>query len=176
LTSFVEVRGARRTVRAKRAGTGWLITTEGRSYLVDAVRVANRWSLLVRPESDASAAVQTPARSYEVSFDDQGAAGSLIHIGEAAVPLAVITPRDRGRKGQPDDVAGKQSIVTPMAGRVVRVLVKPGDRVVARQGLVVVEAMKMENELRAARAGTVSEVRVTEGTTVDAKVVLIVLE
>jgi biotin carboxyl carrier protein len=58
---------------------------------------------------------------------------------------------------------------------VVKVLVKPGDRVSARQGLVVVEAMKMENELRAARAGRVAEVRVTEGTLVEARAVLLVL-
>jgi biotin carboxyl carrier protein len=62
-----------------------------------------------------------------------------------------------------------------MPGRVVKVLVAPGDAVLARQGLVVVEAMKMENELRAPRAGTVAEVRVREGTPVEANVVLVVI-
>jgi biotin carboxyl carrier protein len=62
-----------------------------------------------------------------------------------------------------------------MPGRVVKVLVAPGDAVAARQGLVVVEAMKMENELRAPRAGRVSEVRVHEGAPVEANTVLIVL-
>jgi biotin carboxyl carrier protein len=56
------------------------------------------------------------------------------------------------------------------------VLVKAGDDVGARQGLVVVEAMKMENELRAPRAGTVAGVRVTEGMSVEANAVLVILE
>ena len=65
--------------------------------------------------------------------------------------------------------------MTPMAGRIVRVLVKPEEAVAARQPLVVVEAMKMENELRAPRAGTVAEVRVVEGASVEANTVLVVL-
>ena len=63
-----------------------------------------------------------------------------------------------------------------MPGKVVRVLVKPGDEVKARQGLVVVEAMKMENELRAARDGRVRDVGVAEGQSVDAGAVLLVVE
>jgi len=66
-------------------------------------------------------------------------------------------------------------IVAPMPGRIVRVLVKPEEAVAARQPLVVVEAMKMENELRAPRAGTVAEVRVAEGASVEANTVLVVL-
>ena len=63
-----------------------------------------------------------------------------------------------------------------MPGKVVRVLVAPGDQVAARQGLVVVEAMKMENELRAVRAGRVASVAVIEGQSVDAGAVLAVVE
>jgi biotin carboxyl carrier protein len=62
-----------------------------------------------------------------------------------------------------------------MPGRIVRVLVKLNETVVARQPLVVVEAMKMENELRAPRGGTVTEVRVSEGSSVEANTVLVVL-
>ena len=60
--------------------------------------------------------------------------------------------------------------------RIVKVLVKAGDRVTAGQGLVVVEAMKMENELRAPHDGTVAAVRVSEGMSVDGRAVLIVVE
>jgi biotin carboxyl carrier protein len=63
-----------------------------------------------------------------------------------------------------------------MPGRVLRVLVKVGDRVTPRQGLVVVEAMKMENELRAPAAGIVSEVRAVEGALVEANAVLVILD
>jgi biotin carboxyl carrier protein len=82
-----------------------------------------------------------------------------------------------GRGGAASDqvASGPRRIVAPMPGRVVKVLVKPGDTVDARQGLVVVEAMKMENELRAPGAGTVTEVKVTEGASVEANSVLVVI-
>ena len=72
--------------------------------------------------------------------------------------------------------AGPQRIGAPMPGKIVRVLVRRGDLVVARQPLVVVEAMKMENELRAARDGTVSEIHVAEGQSVDAGALLVVVQ
>ena len=62
-----------------------------------------------------------------------------------------------------------------MPGRVVRVLVAVGDRVAARQGVVVVEAMKMENELRTPKGGTVKEIGVAVGTTVETGAVLVVI-
>jgi biotin carboxyl carrier protein len=62
-----------------------------------------------------------------------------------------------------------------MPGRVVRVLVAAGDRVTARQGVVVVEAMKMENELRTPRDGTVKQVLVKAGTAVETGAVLVVI-
>ena len=72
--------------------------------------------------------------------------------------------------------AGPQRIVAPMPGKIVRVLVTAGDDVQLRQGLVVVEAMKMENELRAARPGRVREVFVRVGESVEAGTPLVVVE
>jgi biotin carboxyl carrier protein len=63
-----------------------------------------------------------------------------------------------------------------MPGKVVRLLVSKGDTVAARQGVVVVEAMKMENELRAPKAGRVTEVHVREGMAVEAGRILVVVE
>jgi biotin carboxyl carrier protein len=63
-----------------------------------------------------------------------------------------------------------------MPGRIVKVLVKPDETVVARQPLVVIEAMKMENELRAPRAGLVRELHVQEGQTVEAGQPIAVVE
>ena len=63
-----------------------------------------------------------------------------------------------------------------MPGKIVRVLVKTGDAVTARQPVVVVEAMKMENELRASRDGTVAEIQVSEGMSVDAGALLLVIQ
>lgn len=71
--------------------------------------------------------------------------------------------------------AGPSPLVAPMPGLVVRVAVAPGDEVTAGQGLVVMEAMKMENELRSASAGTVRAVHVSPGTAVEKGTVLVEL-
>jgi biotin carboxyl carrier protein len=75
----------------------------------------------------------------------------------------VVVPERGGGDG-----GAAVTVRAPIPGRVVKVLVKGGDAVKAGQTLVVLEAMKMENELRAPRAGTVTEVRAAEGTAVEA--------
>jgi acetyl/propionyl-CoA carboxylase alpha subunit len=72
--------------------------------------------------------------------------------------------------------AGPAPLLAPMPGLIVRVNVKPGDRVAQGQGMVVMEAMKMENELRAAAAGTVKQVHATVGTAVEKGTILIEME
>jgi glutaconyl-CoA/methylmalonyl-CoA decarboxylase subunit gamma len=70
---------------------------------------------------------------------------------------------------------GPTALRAPMPGRVVKILVKPGDRIIVGQPTIVVEAMKMENELRATRAGTVQALRCEEGATVEAGQDLVVI-
>ncbi|MCY7378712.1 MAG: hypothetical protein LH467_05145 [Gemmatimonadaceae bacterium] len=72
--------------------------------------------------------------------------------------------------------SGPAPLIAPMPGMIVRVTVQVGDRVEVGQGLVVMEAMKMENELRATAAGTVTSVLATLGTAVDKGAILVVLE
>jgi biotin carboxyl carrier protein len=72
--------------------------------------------------------------------------------------------------------AGPATVKSPMPGRVVKILVRAGERVPAGHAVVVVEAMKMENELRAPRGGTVREIRCSEGTAVEAGQDLVVIE
>jgi biotin carboxyl carrier protein len=79
------------------------------------------------------------------------------------------------RAGGTFSLEGPQRIDAPMPGKVVRVLVKPGDAVVEGQGLVVVEAMKMENELKSPKAGKVSELLAVEGAAVEAGAKLVVV-
>jgi biotin carboxyl carrier protein len=71
---------------------------------------------------------------------------------------------------------GRQQLVAPMPGKVVRVLLSPGDPVAAGQGVVVVEAMKMQNEIKSPKTGTVVELRVVTGATVNANQVLAIVE
>jgi biotin carboxyl carrier protein len=100
----------------------------------------------------------------------------LVTLGTKTV-TATVNGRRTGRAAESATHAhGEQSVVAPMPGRVVRVLVAAGDEVAARQGVVVVEAMKMENELRSPKAGRVRDVHVSPGTSVEAGRVLIVID
>jgi biotin carboxyl carrier protein len=94
------------------------------------------------------------------------------------VDVPVVVDGQRQSRGRQAHAArpGEQRVKAPMPGRIIRVLVKAGDEVAHRQGLVVIEAMKMENELAAPKAGTVKEVSVTEGTSVEAGRLLVVIE
>ena len=74
------------------------------------------------------------------------------------------------------DGAGQNAVKTQMPGRIVRILVGVGDVVEEGDPLIVVEAMKMENELKATSAGTVSKICVAEGEQVQARTTLIELE
>ena len=113
--------------------------------------------------------------SYEVAVERRSNGERIVYVNGVAVPVAIMDPRLVRRRGTVSAETGPRSIVSPMPGRIVKVLVREGDVVAAQQGLVVVEAMKMENELRAPRAGQVSAVKVVEGMSVEAKSVLVTL-
>ncbi|HVH73172.1 MAG TPA: acetyl-CoA carboxylase biotin carboxyl carrier protein subunit, partial [Candidatus Dormibacteraeota bacterium] len=88
----------------------------------------------------------------------------------------VIDPRSwRGRRHGGAEAEGRQQIAAPMPGKVVRLLVKAGDPVEASQGLLVVEAMKMQNEIRSPKSGTIERVLVAEGQAVNAGEVLLIV-
>ncbi len=111
---------------------------------------------------------------------DHGAVGVEI---DGRVYEAVVSPEKLLRepfsvsssaKTDPGSVSAV-SIKAPMPGRIVRVLVAVGDRVAARQGVMVIEAMKMENELRAPREGTVKDIVAAAGATVESGAVLVII-
>jgi biotin carboxyl carrier protein len=120
---------------------------------------------------------------YETTLASEPDGRLVVLVG--AMPVAVrLNGPSRGARGarggrrQVDVAAGSGPlrIAAPMPGKVVRVLVRVGDAVRARQPVVVVEAMKMENELRADRDGTVAEIHVREGMSVEAGALLIVIQ
>jgi biotin carboxyl carrier protein len=193
----IDVNGRRCAVDVQRTGGGWVVIVEGRTIPVRVAEIDGRWSLLLGSDRGAGPAeaglrdanvesglsrtngVVRAWRSYEVSFDTHGDGPSVVHVNGEAVPISVIDPRTRLQRGRRDGAGaaeGRRAIVAPMPGRIVKVLVERGQTVEARQGVVVVEAMKMENELRAPRAGTVAEVHVREGMSVEAQALLVVLE
>ena len=102
--------------------------------------------------------------------------GLNLQVDANTFPVEVSDPRNSSRKQRAARGTGHQNITAPMPGKVVRVLVQEGDSVEAGQGLVVVEAMKMQNEMKASRSGRVVELRVRDGDTVGANETLVVLE
>ncbi len=149
------------------------MTVDGTPFEVDAARVDGAlWSLLVGGGSGV------PSRSVPAVVVPGRTRGELgVHVNGRQVLLAISeSGRARVRGGAAAPGHGPQRLTAPMPGKVVKVLVQPGDLVEAGQGLIVVEAMKMENELRAAKAGRVASVAVTEGQSVDAGAVLAVVE
>jgi biotin carboxyl carrier protein len=107
-------------------------------------------------DRDGACVVEVGGEQYEINVDEQ-----TRHI-----------IRTRGGAGTG---AGSRTLTAPLPGKISRVAVQPGDAVGAGDILLVIEAMKMENEFRAAAAGTVAEVRVAAGQTVNAGDVLIVM-
>jgi biotin carboxyl carrier protein len=170
VTFDVEVRGRRHRVEVVRTADGDHVSIDGRMFASHVDGTSPFWSLLIDQNEGSGV-----ARSYEVAFDADGASGTLaVSVDGAIVPVRLVDRRrGRARAGVAAAPADMQEVRAPMPGRIVRVLVAAGDRVVPRQGLVVVEAMKMENELHSQIAGTVAEVGVEAGSTVDAGALLV---
>jgi biotin carboxyl carrier protein len=165
-TSQLEVNGVVRTVQVERKGSLFSVVLDGVRHVLDAVEIeAGRWSLLFDAERHSHEVVVRPG---------QGGASAVIVDG-ATVPVRLLDPRRARRGGGAASPDGPARIAAPMPGKVVRVLVAKGDQVAARQALVVVEAMKMENELRAPRAGVVLDVQAREGTSVEAGAPLVTI-
>ena len=116
------------------------------------------------------ARLDAQSRRFLVQLDD---ARVLVHDGERRLQLQPVGVYRRDDSGQ---AMGDNRLQAPMPGRVVLVRTKAGDRVVAGQELLVIEAMKMELALKAPRDGVVSDVRAAEGDFVDADAVLVTLE
>jgi biotin carboxyl carrier protein len=121
-------------------------------------------------------------KSYEarVAPAPDGAPGRadswIVTIAEYDFRVKMRDPRTRRFAGQSLTHEGPLDLLAPMPGKVVRVLVERNQEVAQEQGLVVIEAMKMQNELRAPRAGRVTEVHVREGLGIEAGARLLRLE
>lgn len=163
----VEVNGRNRQVVIHRVDGGrFVVHLDGREWMIDAERIdAHTLSLLFGTSS------------REVTIAADKASGRLA-VGLGPLSLAVaLNSRRRWRRKDEGAVGGTgpARLVAPMPGKVLRVLVGQGDVVQPRQPLVVIEAMKMENELRAPRAGAIVELHVREGQSVDAGALLLIV-
>jgi biotin carboxyl carrier protein len=169
MTFEIQVNGRTRTVAIERAETGkYRVSLDGQAHDVDASRVGVYGLSLL----DVATGVVR-----DVQVTPSGARGEFLVTTGGRTVVATLNGRRSGRaQGEGGSADGEQAVTAPMPGRVVRVLVAPGDEVAVRQGVVVVEAMKMENELRSPKAGRVKDVAVTPGTSVEAGRTLVIIE
>jgi biotin carboxyl carrier protein len=151
-----------RFVELTRDGHRWRAVVDGQPLEADVVEVAPyTFSILLN------------GKSCELRATPQADGTLKIQSAHAEFTALVVDPREwRGRHGAAE-VEGRQQIVAPMPGKIVRILVKPGDAVESGQGLLVVEAMKMQNEIRSPKSGKVEKIAAKEGDTVNSGDVLL---
>lgn len=175
MTFEVDIAGRTRTVSVEHDGSSagrFRVLLDGTAYVVDAARIGDFGLSLL----GAAPAAPLPF-SRDVQIAPSGDRGEVLVSLGGRIATVRINGRRTGRAAERGAHApGEQVVSAPMPGRVIRVLVGPGDAVSARQAVIVVEAMKMENELRSPKAGRVKEVTVTPGVSVDAGKVLVVIE
>jgi biotin carboxyl carrier protein len=154
-----------RSVELERHAERWKITLDGQPVDADAVEIdPNMLSLLLE------------GQSYEVRITHSPDGVLKLQTGLQEFTAEVADPRVwRGRRHGAFEAEGRQQVIAPMPGKVVRVLVQAGDKVEAGQGLLVVEAMKMQNEIRSPKVGIVERLHVKEGQPVNAGEVLCVV-
>jgi biotin carboxyl carrier protein len=162
------------------------VTIDGKNYRLELNRnpADGRWSCrLDGREIEADAVLARPDvlslrignMAYEVK-SERVANEMYLWVGSTRFAVEVRDPRSlRGRVRAADD-HGPKKIVAPMPGKVVRLLVREGDEVEAGAGVAVVEAMKMQNEIKSPKKGTVQKILVSEGTAVNAGDVLAIVE
>jgi len=162
----IVINGARRSVEFAQQTNGAsrvTLAVDGRLVEADAVQISRgAYSILLG------------GRSLEVTAEETSD-GFLMRANGREFQVEIIDPRSwRRRRGAGIELEGRQQLIAPMPGKIVRVLVAAGQQVHAGQGLLVIEAMKMQNEIRSPKSGTVEKLA-REGQTVNAGEVLAIV-
>ena len=160
----VNIGGRTRSVEIGAQGRRVYGELDGRPFEADATEVApGIWSILLG------------GQSFEVCVEPHSPALRILVAGREFSAEIIDPRRWRRRRGTALESEGRQQVIAPMPGKVIQVLVKAGDAVEAGQGLLVVEAMKMQNEIRAPKSGAVERLFVAEGQAVNAGDVLAIV-
>ena len=163
-----EVGAERLAVELRREGGRVFAEVGGRAYELEA-----------RETGEGEYLILHEGRVYDcrVSVEEGARGAAVVSLRGRAYSVKLTDPkRLRGAGVAHGADAGRAQVVAPMPGKVVRVLVEAGEQVEAGQGVVVVEAMKMQNEMKSPKGGTVTELRAEAGATVNAGDVLAVIE
>ena len=129
------------------------------------------WVIDVGEGKREASVVEVEPGVYSVLLD-----GRSFTVRMADIDVVIEDPRELRKTGPVAGLEGRQTISAPMPGKVVRLLAKEGDDVERGQGLVVIEAMKMQNELKSPKAGRVISLPAEEGAAVGAGQVLAVVD
>jgi biotin carboxyl carrier protein len=164
--------GQEKELSVEKKGDGrYVVRLDGREHEVDARRfAAGTWSVLI------------DEKSYDVELEVSGESESKgaynVLVRGQVVKLDVLDERKvrMGITSSEFSVEGPQTVTAPMPGKIVELFVKPGDEVEDDAPLVIMEAMKMENELKSPKAGRVSAVYVEKGAAVEAGAKLVSVE
>jgi biotin carboxyl carrier protein len=143
------------------------VKLRGKVHVVDAYR-----------HDYGTLSVVVDGKSYTAMLDPRGPAVNVKIRGRSVFPIEILDEkRLRMRRAAGKfTVEGKQTVTAPMPGKIVKVLVKPGDAVTVGQPLLVIEAMKMENELKSPKDGKIVELHVKEGQPVEGNAKLCAVE
>ncbi len=157
-----ELNDERHEVEIRRDGERVFARVDDREYDLEASEVEPNVYLM-----------KSGGRIHEVYVAPNG----IVNIGNHQLEIKLFDPkRLRGSGATEESAEGIAEIKTAMPGKLVRVLVKAGDEVKHGDGVVVVEAMKMQNEMKSPKDGVVREIRFAEGSTVNSGDVLAVIE
>lgn len=160
------------------------ITLDGKQYRLDLDRIEGRWicrvdgrdvevdAILARPNV---LSLRIGNKAYEVKCERVGAE-THIWVGSQRFATEVRDPRSLRSRARAADDQGPKKMTAPMPGKVVRILVGKGTEVEAGAGVLVVEAMKMQNEVKSPKKGTIQQILVAEGAAVNAGDVLAIVE
>jgi len=160
------------------------VTIDGKKYRLELNRLDERWQCCVDGnaiEVDAVLArrdvlsVIIGGKAYEIKRE-RTPVDMHLWVGSRRYEAQLRDPRSLRSRASVDDGRGPRKLVAPMPGKVVRVLVQEGTDVEAGQGVVVVEAMKMQNEIKSPKKGVVRKLVVSENAAVNAGDVLAVVE
>ena len=169
------------------------VTINGQTLHVELARVDGQWHChfgkdKIRKEKPApDVRLDVALVGPEISLIYQGKSfeirrevspdGVRIWVNGESYPVEVSDPRSfRGRRKRSDLEAGPRQLIAPMPGKVVRVLVSDANEVEAGQGILVIEAMKMQNEIKSPKKGRVQKIAVQSGASVNAGDLLAVVE
>lgn len=156
-----------RQVEVEREGEHFVVTLDGERRVVDYLRL-NR--------TIASLRLVGNGHSYHVIAHREAQRTYRINVVDREFTWEILTPVEAVVEQSRGAAAGGGRVIAPIPGKVVKVHIAPGDVVEQGQSVVVLEAMKMENELEVERSGRVAAVHVAAGDTVDTGTLLVELE